>query len=344
MTAGAERERDSAVSVEVELFDDLDAAERDSAGALDRAALPCLFDRIEWYRLLADHCALPGKPIVARARHMQRRAWMFLAVEDSQANAWANWYSLRWRPIGDPELFRHILAAFRDGLVPALDVAPLVEAEALAAACRESGWIPFVEPATANWRTRTEGMGFEAYWAKRPSKLRNSAERKAKAAGLEITIREGFDEGGWADYEAVYEASWKPEEGSPAFLRALAERESAAGTLRLGIARKDGAPVAAQLWLVENGEATIHKLAYREEAKALSPGTVLSMAMFRHVLDRDRVRLIDYGTGDEPYKGDWMDERRTLWRLRAYNRRTLRGLAGAARRAGSSLVRRGRSR
>lgn len=332
------------MSVEVELFDDLDAAAADAGDALGREAQPCLFDRLEWYRLLARHCDLAGKPIVARARHMRDRAWMFLAVEDRRANAWANWYSLRWRPLGAPELFRHMLAALRDGLVPALDLAPLAETESLVSACRESGWIPFVEPATANWRAHTDGMDFEAYWAKRPAKLRNTAERKAKAAALEIAVHERFDEAAWADYDAVYQGSWKPEEGSPALLRALAVQEGAAGTLRLGVARKDGAAVAAQLWLVENGEATIHKLAYREELRALSPGTVLSMAMFRHVLDRDRVRLIDYGTGDEPYKADWMDERRTLWRLRAYNRRTVAGLAGAGRRAASSLVRRAVSR
>ena len=72
----------------------------------------------------------------------------------------------------------------------------------------------------------------------------------------------------WADYEAVYAASWKPEEGSPAFLRALAEQEGAAGTLRLGIARRGGRPVAAQLWTVESGVATIHKLAYVEDERA----------------------------------------------------------------------------
>lgn len=328
----------------MELFDALDAAERDSGGALGRDAQRSIYDRIEWYRLLAAHCPLPGKPIVAQARHMRQRAWMFLAVEDRRAHAWASWYSLRWRPIGSPELYRHILSALRDGLVPALDFAPLEEAETLRDACRNSGWIPFVEPAKANWRAHTQGMDFDAYWAARPGKLRNTARRKAKAAGLKIEIFDRFDEAGWSDYEAVYAASWKPDEGSPAFLEALARMEGAAGTLRLGVARKDGVPLAAQLWLVEHGEATIHKLAYREDAKALSPGTVLSMAMFRHVLDRDRVSIIDYGTGDEPYKADWMDERRTLWRLRAYNRRTIAGLAGAARQAASSLVRRAKSR
>lgn len=333
-------QRDSAVSVEVELFDELDAAESDAAGALDRAAQPSLYDRIGWYRLIADHCDLPGKPIVARARHMGARAWMFMAVADRNASAWAAWYSLRWRPIGDPALFRHILAAFRDGLVPELDLAPLEETEALVAACRESGWIPFVEPATTTWRAYTEGLDFDAYWAKRPGKLRNTAARKAKAAKLDIEIHDRFDEAAWAAYEEVYRASWKPNEGAPAFLRALAEQEGAAGARRLGIARKHGRALAAQLWLVENGEATIHKLAYREDSRALSPGTVLSMAMFRRALDEDRVAAIDYGTGDEPYKAEWMDEKRTLWRLRAYNRRTIRGLFGAARSLARRLARR----
>ena len=97
------------------------------------------------------------------------------------------------------------------------------------------------------------------------------------------------------------------------------------------MARKDGSPLAVQLWLVENGEATIHKLAYREDAKELSPGTILGEAMFRRAIDRDRVRVIDYGTGDDAYKRDWMEERRPLWRLQAFNPGTLRGLAGAAR-------------
>ena len=81
-----------------------------------------------------------------------------------------------------------------------------------------------------------------------------------------------------------------PQEGSPAFLRALAEQEGAAGTLRLGIAYDAGGrAVAAQFWLVEDGVATIHKLAHREDARAGSPGSLLSQAMFRAAIDDDRV-------------------------------------------------------
>ena len=329
---------------EVKLFDDLAEAERDAAGGLDRDAQPSLFDRLEWYRLVAEHCPPPGKLLVARAAEGRRRAWLFLAVDGRRAEAWASWYSLRTGGIGEPDLFAAIARALKFGGIAELQLAPLADPVPLRDAFREAGWLTFAAPATASWRIRTDHLDFASYWKNRPSKLRSTAERKMKAAGLEVSIYNRFEEEAWTGYEEVYRASWKPEEGSPAFLRALAEREGAAGTLRLGIARRDGRPVAAQLWLVENGEATIHKLAYSEEAKALSPGTILSMAMFRHVLDEDHVRLIDYGTGDEPYKRDWMDERADLWRLTACNPSTVRGLARAARIAAAPLVRRLRSR
>lgn len=326
---------------EVELFDDLDAVAADAGGLLDRRA--SLFDRLGWFRLVEAHCPPPGRPLVARARDGERAAWLFLADEGGRGRAWRCWYSLRFGLVGDSGGAEPIARALRKRL-HRLEIFPLENPEPLAGAFRRGGWAVFVGPATASWRIDTEGEDFDSYWAGRPGKLRNTAQRKAKAAGLDIEIHRAFDEAAWAAYESVYAASWKPEEGSPAFLRALAGREGSAGTLRLGIARKDGVPLAAQLWLVEHGTAWIHKLAYREDAKALSPGTVLSMAMFRHVLDEDKVARIDYGTGDEPYKRDWMAERETLWRLEAFNLRSPRGLAGAARAALSALVRRARSR
>ena len=217
-------------------------------------------------------------------------------------------------------------------------LAPLVDPEPLRRAFAAAGWVVQASEKTGNWRIETAGMDFESYWASRPAQLRNTARRKAKAADLEIEIYDRFDAAAWAAYEAVYRASWKPEEGSFPFLHALAEQEGAAGTLRLGIARKDGRPVAAQLWLVENDEAVIHKLAYAEDAKSLSPGTILSETMFRRVLDVDRVAVIDYGTGDDGYKRDWMEYRRPLWQLAAYNPGTPGGLAGAAKAKASALV------
>ena len=327
---------------EVELFDSLEAAAADAGGALDRSASP--FDRLAWFRLVEAHCPPPGRPLVARARRGDgAAAWLFLARQGRRAEAWRCWYSLRFGLIGAEEGAEPIARILRKRL-SRLEIAPVAGPRALALAFRRAGWIVFLEHATISWQAETAGKDFAAYWAARPGKLRSTAQRKAKAAGLEIELHRVFDPAAWSAYEEVYAASWKPEEGAPAFLRAFAEQEGEAGRLRLGIARKDGRPLAAQLWTVDGGTAWIHKLAYREDSKSLSPGTVLSMAMFRAALDEDRVERIDYGTGDDAYKRDWMDERRILWRLEAFNPMSPAGLAGAARAGLSALVRRARSR
>jgi Acetyltransferase (GNAT) domain len=330
------------VTVNIALFDDLEAVAAAAGGALDRAAQPSLFDRLAWFRLIRDHCPPPGRLLAARAGD----AWLFLAEEGREARAYTAWYSLRFNAVGAlrGDAMTSLAAALRERGLARIELAPVEDPAPLRAAFREAGWRVFVGEKTGNWRIDTSGLDFEAYWAARPAQLRNTAKRRGKSAGLEIEIYDRFDAGAWAEYEAVYRASWKPEEGSFPFLRALAEQEGAAGTLRLGIARKDGRPVAVQLWLVENGEATIHKLAYAEHAKAMSPGTLLGMAMFRRAIDADRVKAIDYGTGDDGYKKDWMAERRPLWRVEAFNPATLPGLLGAARAAASALVARLRSR
>jgi CelD/BcsL family acetyltransferase involved in cellulose biosynthesis len=340
------------VTVNIGLFDDLGTLAADAAGALDRDAQPLLYRRLDWYRLLAGHCPPDGRLIVARAQSGPTRAWLFLARNGARAASYASWYSLRAgishvQPDQSetPECVEAIARALRGTGLARVEIGPDESGFTEAAAdFRRAGWIVSLIADKANWIARTGDMDFDTYWAARPAKLRNTFKRKAKAAGLDVKVHDRFDAAAWADYESVYRASWKPEEGSFPFLRALAEQEGAAGTLRLGIAIQDGRPVAAQLWLVEDGIATIHKLAYAEDAKSLSPGTILGEAMFRRAIDGDRVRLIDYGVGDEPYKADWMDERRQLWRMIAHNPRILRGLAGAARDAASTLARRLRRR
>jgi hypothetical protein len=345
------------LQVDVKLFEDLGEVERDAGQALDRANQPSLFARLSWFRLVAEHSPPPGKLLVARAQTRQDEwgrtaVWLFLSEDKDKAESFANWYSLRTDPVHfqrdlpeTPACLAAIAKTLRQRgiatlVLPRLDQDP----EELVAAFRGAGWYVHAEPHVVSWQIDTDMMDFFRYWSRRPSRLRNTAERKTKAAGLDIEIHREFSDQAWADYESIYAASWKPEEGSPALLRALAVQESDAGTLRLGIARKDGQPVAAQLWLVENEQAMIHKLAYRDDAKELSPGTVLSMAMFRAALDEDRVVRIDYGTGDDGYKKEWMEERNLLWRLEAYNPSTLAGAVAVAKARVSALVGRLRSR
>ncbi len=315
----------------------LDALD-DDARLLARVAQPRLYDRLDWFRMTARH-GLAAVPLVLRVAEGRERAWLFL----DGAAPLASWYTLAWRPIAtDPALLVPLLraAARRYGrllLYPVRDE----DRAALGRALRAAGWMTFVSRGSANWSIEVAGRDFAAYWRARPGTLRSTVARRARSHPVTITIHDRFDTAAWDDYAAVYAASWKPAEGSLSFLRDLAEREGAAGTLRLGIARHaDGRAVAAQLWLVENGVATIHKLAHREDARAGSPGSLLSAALFAHVIDTDRVATIDFGLGDEPYKADWMDTRTPVWRIEACRPGSIRGALAIARHAARRLARR----
>ena len=309
-----------------------EVASFDHLGALDAAldAHPSPYHRPGWFRMTRDH-VLGDTPLVAVcARDGADAAWLLLT---DTGEAYASWYSLRTGPAFTGEPRADLLVAAAQALKPRfahITLAPMDSADAAltASAFRAAGWWGRESEATANWIAHTAGLSFEQYWAARPSRLRNTVKRKTRATPLDIAIHTSFDPEAWADYEAIYAASWKPGEGSPTFLRAMAE---SAAALRLGIARYRGRPVAAQLWTLDGDTATIHKLAYREDAKALSPGSILSHAMFAHVIDHDRPAIIDYGTGDDAYKADWMDQRRMLRRLELWNPRTVGGLARAAK-------------
>lgn len=277
------------------------------------------FDRLVWWRGLARDCGLA--PWIAVARDGSGIAMLPLMRAPRRIEALANWYSFRWRPLlsqGADGL--GLLTALARDLAKQtgrVTLAPVPdeegEASLLARAFRAAGWAVEWKACDINHVLEVAGRGFPAYLAGRPGPLRTTLARKAHRVDIALSCR--FDPAAWDDYEAVYAASWKPAEGSPQFLRHFAQSEGAAGRLRLGLARIEGRAVAAQFWTVENGTAFIHKLAHDEAAKALSPGTALTAALIEHVIERDGVERIDFGTGDEPYKRDWMESVRPRYRL-----------------------------
>lgn len=332
--------------VKGELFDDFDTVAACALDRLDRTNQINLFDRLTWFRLLWQHCP-PGEfPLIARTRAENCDAWLFLAIVDGRnATSLANWYTLSFRPIFTAD----VPDTTKTGLLTALarrlgtgksclstiQLSPVPEKDAsveiIAKAFRRGGWFVETTPVMVNWTANVAGKSFEEYWAERPGEVRSTYARKLKKSGITVEVHTEFDPEIWSEYEDIYDDSWKDEEGSPEFLRAIFEHEAKNGALRLGIARIEGRAIAAQLWTVEGGTAIIHKLAYREDASAHSPGTILTTEMFRHVLDNDHVSLIDYGTGDDRYKSDWMDTRNILHTVDLYNVKTISGLFGALR-------------
>lgn len=336
--------------VKGELLTEIDAAGVDPTGQLERKAQPGLFDRRDWFRRVARHGS--GIPVIARAASEGALAWLFLQrVSESRVTSLSNWYSFAFRPVfsGKPDEARKraMLIAMAKRLRAArpriaslsLDPVPQEDVELLEQTLRRAGWSVFAGPCSTSWIAEVSDVTFEDYWAARPGELRSTFKRKASKVDFACEVLTRFDKRAWGAYEAIYSQSWKPDEGAPSFLRELAEEEGAKGNLRLGICRIAGEPVAAQFWTVEKSRALIHKLAYTESAREHSPGTLLSEAMFRHVIDVDKVKTIDFGTGDDGYKAAWMDESAPLFRIEAFNPSTVAGSLGGLRKRAGRLVR-----
>lgn len=171
-----------------------------------------------------------------------------------------------------------------------------------------------------NWFHRLQGQSFADYMAARPAKVRNTIARKRRKLAREqgYDIRLYTDDGlqqAIADYHAVYRASWKAKELYEDVVEGLAGRLSRRGWLRLAILYIGGRPAAAQFWFVAHGKASIFKLAYDKTWKRYSPGSILLCYLMEHVIDVDRVEEIDFLTGNDAYKQDWMSERRERWGL-----------------------------
>lgn len=295
------------------------------------------FERLDWLALLAQHCLDETKARVSVATDESGTTALPWLDLDRQIGSLANWYSFFVRSLGDAG---HLADIVRTLPHSRATFAPMPEpdAQALAAAFRRAGWFTIVAPCDANHVLPVNGRSFAEYWSGRPGALRETFRRKSRKGEVNLRLATRFSPADWNAYEAVYKLSWKPGEGSPDFLRAWAEMESDAGRLRLGLAEIDGHPVATQFWTVEGGTAFIHKLAHDERYRKQSPGTLLSAALFEHVIDRDRVALIDFGTGEDAYKRDWMEEVRVRWRVRAWRRSAVRHWPSLARALGRNLL------
>ena len=181
-----------------------------------------------------------------------------------------------------------------------------------------------------NWIHRVQGKSFKDYMAARPSRLRNTIARKQRKLEREhgYSIRLFIDDDlqqALADYNAIYTASWKANEIFGGFIQGLLASLSEQGWLRLAILYNAGQPAAAQIWFVAHGKASIFKLAYDEAWKQYSAGSILTSYLMQYVIDTDKVEEIDFLTGNDAYKQDWMTERRQRWRVAFVNRQEPEG-------------------
>ncbi len=166
-----------------------------------------------------------------------------------------------------------------------------------------------------NWILHVQAQSYKDYMEARPAKLRNTISRKKRKLEREHDYTTRLFTGdevpkAMSDYHAVYNASWKANERYETFVNDMVAGFSKQEWTRLAILYINGQPAAAQLWFVCQGKASIFRLSYDEVWKQYSPGSILTSFLMEHVIDVDKVDEVDFLTGNDAYKQDWMSERR----------------------------------
>lgn len=315
-----------------------------------------------WFRILEETCAEPGDRFFHLCAVDDNRApHAYLPLRHSpksqffpgarEFHALSSPYTTEFRPLlpRNSTATADLMRALKShcGRFDLIHFEALVEDDpayaVTVAALRGAGFIVHDYKGFENWYEPVAGRDFHQYWARRPGRLRNTHTRKRKALEKQGKLRIdifpdcGEPERLLSDYQRVYDNSWKEPEPYPRFTSTLIREAAQAGMLRMGVLYLDDTPLAADIWLVSAGRATIFKLAYDESAKKLSPGTVLTAAMMEHVLTRDEVDEVDFGRGPDSYKKDWLGQLRHRRGLIAFNR-TPTGLLAAANHIGRARI------
>ena len=339
---------DHAVGLQTLTLHDLNAVPADVAQLFSEAEKIDPQLSLAWYRnLVGTVFGPPCRPCIHVIRRQGRAIAALPVLEKktklgSEVLALGNYYTSLFAPalamgVQANELallLRHVVRVHAPLCV--LQLAPLAPQSPdyglLQAALTQAGLAPFDYFCFGNWYLPVTGDA-DNYLSSRPGELRNTLRRMGKkfaAAGgrFEIVTAPAQALAAADAYTRVYRSSWKQPEPHPAFIPGLITLCAQRGWLRMGLARVGTQVVAAQLWIVAADKANIYKLAYDPAFRQLSPGSLLTAHLMRHVMDVDKVQEVDYLTGDDAYKNQWMSHRRERRGLLAFNQHTLGGMAG----------------
>jgi hypothetical protein len=318
-----------------------------------------LFSTWPWFRNLARY------GFEAEARHLllvvdERTAGPLLCLPMSRwgrgpaapygavFGGLSNYYSSLYGPIGKVEVqqadvLRVAIRKLRDDHgASVIDFRPLDPGapffREVQVALRAEGYVVGTYSCFGNWHLPVAARSYADYEPCLPSRLRNTIRRgrkKLDAAGawrIDVVVQPGppLDKA-IEEFTSIYTRSWKTPEPFPHFVPGLCRMAAEHGWLRRGVLYLEGRPIASQLWLVKDRQALIYKLAYDEEFSRYSAGSVLSAELMRRAIDEDQVADVDYLTGDDAYKVDWMSHRRERMGVLAFRRRSIQGVVALLR-------------
>jgi hypothetical protein len=340
--------------MKTKIYQSFDAVPKNAVALFESAELDSFYFGHSWFKNYADHIPAAadqvrvyvvsdenGEDVLAVAPFMVKDKKTQNAGNEleSLSNYYSSLYSFAFK--NEPsKLTASLLTLFQSVMderphFSTLSLRPLDNTSpaygACVAALKASGFVVQEYFCFGNWTLDVGGRSFEEYFKSLPSQTRNTVQRKEKqlfkreGVVLRIVTESQDVDAAMDQYEIVYRSSWKDDEPYAGFMRGLVREAARRSWLRLGVVTIDGEPAAAQIWITCNGIASIYKLAYDEKFGQLSVGSVLTKALMQRAIDVDKVHEIDYLTGDDAYKRDWMSRRRERWGLLAMNPKTLRG-------------------
>lgn len=248
-------------------------------------------------------------------------------------HAIANYYSPIFDLVFDEEkisrvdainyIFQLNLEVFKS--IGSLNMSPVYQSvvDDFSIGLRSSWFRPFVHKKSVNWHTNF--VDFNTFKNNLSSKVKNTYRRKLKKLNtnsnweFDYVSGSGEVDKALAEYNAVYLKSWKKSEPSPDFIRNLTMSLAQDGCVRLGILRVESKPVAAQIWMTKDGSAFIYKLAYDQDYSDYSVGTILTYKMCERCIIKESVTTIDFLTGDDSFKEQWMTNQRDLLEIQWVN-------------------------
>lgn len=209
------------------------------------------------------------------------------------------------------------------------------------AALRSAGFLVQHYANSHNTYEDCAGLDFDQYMAKRSSNHRYNSRRRQrnleKEGELEfVMVKDNSDRALYDraidDYILVSVHSWKPVGTTVSTpIIGLIHIAAEQGCLRLGILRLNGKPIAAQFWLISGGVACMMRPNYHGDYRKLAPGVVLTSMVIEQLLNVDKVDSLDFGYGDDEYKGKWVGSYRSYEGIMAFNPSTLLGLLNGAK-------------
>ena len=174
-------------------------------------------------------------------------------------------------------------------------------------------------------------MDFDNYLGQRSAGIRREYGRKGRRLAKHFKLEQvvyGDDsqlDRVLDEYQDIYAKTWKKPERFPQYIPELIRHGLAKQQIRVAMLYLDGQPVATEVYILFNGQATSYKGGYDPAYKKYSPHSVLRIFAFKHLMEVDGVNEIDFGYGDHPYKKDWFSQKRWLVGVLAFNPRSLMG-------------------